>query len=43
MVVLGVAGICGLAGLRWQKLLTVSMGGFGVVVLAGLVAALIRD
>jgi hypothetical protein len=43
MVILGLAGLCGLAGMKWHRLLVVSMGGFGVVVLAGLVAALIRD
>lgn len=43
MAILGVAGICGLLGMKWHRLLVVSMGGFGVVVLAGLVAALVRD
>ncbi len=42
MAILGIAGICGLAGMKWHRLLTVSMGGFGVVVLAGLVAGLTR-
>ena len=43
MVILGVAGLCGLLGMKWHRLLVVSMGGFGVVVLAGLVAALVRS
>jgi hypothetical protein len=43
MVILGVAGLCGLAGMKWHRLLVVSMGGFGVVVLAGLLAALTRS
>uniref|UniRef100_Q01WF4 Patatin n=1 Tax=Solibacter usitatus (strain Ellin6076) TaxID=234267 RepID=Q01WF4_SOLUE len=43
MVILGIAGICGLAGMKWHRLLIVSMGGFGLVVLAGLVAALLRN